>query len=169
MTGADPGRGAAVATRGLSKRFRSGQVAVDDVGLLVPRGAVFGFLGPNGSGKTTTLRMLVGLVAPTAGEVQLLGEPMPSRASVVLPRVGALIEGPAFHPYLSGRSNLVRLDAVDATADPGTSGTRIAGRAGTGGVGSGGGQTLSAVLAGHETTPGHRSRSAAAPHSAGAG
>jgi len=126
VTSADPERGAAVSTRGLSKRFRSGQVAVDDIDLHVPRGAVFGFLGPNGSGKTTTLRMLVGLVAPTAGEVQLLGEPMPARAGVVLPRVGALIEGPAFHPYLSGRGNLVRLDAVDATADPDTTGTRIA-------------------------------------------
>jgi len=116
---------AAVLTRGLTKRFRSGQLAVDGIDLCVPRGAVFGFLGPNGSGKTTTIRMLLGLVTPTSGEVQVLGQPMPARAADVLPRVRALIEGPAFHPYLSGRANLVRLDAVDATADPRTATARI--------------------------------------------
>jgi ABC-type multidrug transport system ATPase subunit len=108
----------------LTKRFRSGQVAVDGVDLLVPRGAVFGFLGPNGSGKTTTIRMLLGLVAPTSGAVELLGDAMPGRAADVLPRVGALVEGPAFHPYLSGRANLARLDSVDATADPRTARAR---------------------------------------------
>jgi ABC-type multidrug transport system ATPase subunit len=111
----------AVSTTGLTKRFRSGQVAVDSIDLAVPRGAVYGFLGPNGSGKTTTIRMLLGLVAPTAGEVSLLGGLMPDAGRDVLHRVGALVEGPAFHPYLSGRENLARLDAADATADPRTS------------------------------------------------
>ena len=97
---------------------------MDGVDLQVPRGAVFGFLGPNGSGKTTTIRMLLGLVAPTSGTIELLGEAMPDRAMAVLPRVGALVEGPAFHPYLSGRANLARLDAVDATADPRTARAR---------------------------------------------
>ena len=115
----------AIRTDGLTKRFRTGQVAVDGIDLAVPRGAVYGFLGPNGSGKTTTIRMLLGLVAPTAGQVHLLGEPMPRAAARVLPRVGALVEGPAFQPYLSGRANLVRLDAVDASSDPRTSRTRI--------------------------------------------
>lgn len=115
----------AIATRGLTKRFRSGQVAVNALDLTVPQGAVYGFLGPNGSGKTTTIRMLLGLVGPTAGSVQLLGAGMPRAGGAVLPRVGALIEGPAFHPYLSGRSNLRRLDAVDRTANPRTSGPRI--------------------------------------------
>ena len=110
----------AVRTAGLTKRFRSGQVAVDGIDLVVPRGAVYGFLGPNGSGKTTTIRMLLGLVAPTAGEVSLLGRSMPRSAAQVLPRVGALVEGPAFQPYLSGRANLARLDAADASADPRT-------------------------------------------------
>ena len=117
----------AIRTRGLTKRFRTGQVAVDGIDLTVPRGAVYGFLGPNGSGKTTTIRMLLGLVVPTAGQVHLLGEPMPQAAARVLPRVGALVEGPAFQPYLSGRANLVRLDAVDASADPRTSRARIDG------------------------------------------
>ena len=116
----EPVAAAAVRTRGLTKRFRSGQVAVDGIDLSVPVGAVYGFLGPNGSGKTTTIRMLLGLVAPTDGEVELLDRPMPAGAREVLPRVGVLVEGPAFHPYLSGLANLVRLDAADATADPRT-------------------------------------------------
>ncbi len=111
----------AVRTAGLTKRFRSGQVAVDGIDLAVPRGAVYGFLGPNGSGKTTTIRMLLGLARPTAGRAWLLGSSIPDDAGRVLPRVGALVEGPAFHPYLSGRANLARLDAGDATADPRTS------------------------------------------------
>ncbi len=114
----------AVESSGLTKRFGR-QVAVDAVDLSVPRGAVYGFLGPNGSGKTTTIRMLLGLIRPTAGDHRLLGEPMPDRAGVVLPRVGALVEGPAFHPYLSGRDNLRRLDAADRTAEPRTMDARI--------------------------------------------
>ena len=116
---------AAVRTTGLTKRFRGGQVAVDGLDLVVPRGSVTGFLGPNGSGKTTTIRMLLGLVTPTSGEVELLGEPVPRASARVLPRVGALVEGPAFHPYLSGRANLVRLDAADLTSDARTSRARI--------------------------------------------
>ena len=115
----------ALATRGLTKRFRGGQVAVDHIDLLVPHGAVFGFLGPNGSGKTTTIRMLLGLIRPTAGEFDVLGRRMPAAAAQVLPRVGALVEGPAFHPYLSGRANLARLDAGDRTVDARTSRRRI--------------------------------------------
>ncbi|WP_250447562.1 ABC transporter ATP-binding protein [Actinotalea sp. C106] len=110
----------AVRSAGLTKRFRSGQVAVDGIDLEVPRGSVYGFLGPNGSGKTTTIRMLLGLVRPTAGRAWLLEEPMPEGGGSVLPRVGVLVEGPAFHPYLTGLANLARLDAADATADPRT-------------------------------------------------
>jgi ABC-2 type transport system ATP-binding protein len=105
----------AISTRGLTKRFPGGQVAVDSLDLDVPTGSVFGFLGPNGSGKTTSIRMLLGLVSATDGRVELLGSPMPDGAAHVLPRVGALVEGPGFHPYLSGRDNLLRLDAADRT------------------------------------------------------
>jgi len=115
---------AAVSSTGLTKRFRR-QVAVDGVDLAVPRGAVYGFLGPNGSGKTTTIRMLLGLIRPTAGTHALLGRAMPAHAGAVLPRVGALVEGPAFHPYLSGRANLQRLDAADRTSDPRTARVRV--------------------------------------------
>ena len=114
----------AIASSGLTKRFHR-QVAVNAVDLAVPRGAVYGFLGPNGSGKTTTIRLLLGLIRPTAGRHELLGRQMPDAAGEVLPRVGALVEGPAFHPYLSGRDNLRRLDAADRTANPGTAERRI--------------------------------------------
>ncbi len=115
----------AIASQGLTKRFGSGQVAVNAVDLAVPAGSVYGFLGPNGSGKTTSIRLLLGLIRPTAGRHELLGEPMPARAAQVLPRVGALVEGPAFHPYLSGRDNLRRLDAADRTTDPKTERQRL--------------------------------------------
>jgi ABC-2 type transport system ATP-binding protein len=114
----------AVATQGLTKRFHQ-QVAVNAVDLLVPRGAVYGFLGPNGSGKTTTIRMLLGLIRPTSGRHRLLGKAMPNHAGDILPLVGSLVEGPAFHPYLSARANLSRLDSVDRYADPRTTKVRV--------------------------------------------
>ena len=83
---------------------RAERVAVDHVSMTVRRGEVYGFLGPNGAGKTTTLRMLLGLIRPTAGTASILGRPA-GRPHPDL-RVGALIEGPGFHPYLSGRDNL---------------------------------------------------------------
>ena len=115
---------APVVTSGLSKRFRR-QLAVDRIDLEVPDCAVYGFLGPNGSGKTTTIRMLLGLISPTAGEISLFGSAMPAAGHTVLRRVGSLVEGPAFHPYLSGRANLARLDAADRYSDPRTSKQRI--------------------------------------------
>ncbi|GAA2725321.1 ABC transporter ATP-binding protein [Cellulomonas aerilata] len=122
--GQAPG-GLAISSQGLTKRFRSGQVAVDGVDLAVPTGSVYGFLGPNGSGKTTTIRLLLGLLRPTGGSHRILGEAMPDRSASVLPRVGALVEGPAFHPYLSGVDNLRRIDAADRTVDPATAAARI--------------------------------------------
>ena len=111
----------AVETAGLSKRFRD-RLAVDRLDLVVPAGSVYGFLGPNGSGKTTTIRMLLGLVAPTAGTRTVLGSALPQ---AFLTRVGALVEGPAFHPYLTGRANLRRVDAADAHAEARTAAARI--------------------------------------------
>ena len=125
MTGI-PGPELAVASSGLTKRFRGGQLAVDGVDLAVPKGAVYGFLGPNGSGKTTTIRMLLGLAYPTSGSAELLGVPMPGGAVSVLSRVGSLVEGPAFYPYLSGWDNLARYDSADRTAPGRTARVRIA-------------------------------------------
>ncbi|HEY7275772.1 MAG TPA: ABC transporter ATP-binding protein [Trebonia sp.] len=115
----------AIASSALTKRFRGGQLAVDHVDLAVPRGAVYGFLGPNGSGKTTTIRMLLGLAFPTSGTAELLGVPMPEGVTSVLSRVGSLVEGPAFYPYLSGWDNLARYDAADRTAAAATAKARI--------------------------------------------
>ena len=102
-----------IETRGLRKEFRNRRgrhvVAVDDLDLEVPSGGVHGFLGPNGSGKTTTIRMLLGLASPSAGEMRLFGEPVPKRLPAVIDRVGAVVEQPKFLPGFSGRRNLVLL------------------------------------------------------------
>ncbi|GAA5003873.1 ABC transporter ATP-binding protein [Streptomyces siamensis] len=124
--GAVPAEDAVIATRALTKRYRGGQLAVDGLDLTVPAGSVFGFLGPNGSGKTTTIRMLMGLIEPTSGTARVLGRPMPRATRAVLPQVGALIEGPALYGFLSGRDNLMRYDAADPTADPRTRRSRVA-------------------------------------------
>ena len=125
----------ALASSGLTKHFSgspvgwltgaAGQLAVDGIDLAVPTGSVYGFLGPNGSGKTTTIRMLLGLIQPTSGSYDVLGRPMPAGQADALPLVGSLVEGPAFYPHLSGRANLARLDAADRTANPATMRNRI--------------------------------------------
>ncbi|MBO0820930.1 MAG: ATP-binding cassette domain-containing protein, partial [Nocardiopsaceae bacterium] len=117
--------GLAIASSGLTKRFCGGQLAVNAVDLAVPQGSVYGFLGPNGSGKTTTIRMLLGLAYPTSGTAELLGTKVPDNANRVLSRVGALVEGPAFYPYLSGWDNLARYDAADATTSAASAKARI--------------------------------------------
>lgn len=92
-----------VVTRGLTKRYGTHAV-VDGVSMSVAAGEIYGFLGPNGAGKTTTLRMLVGLIRPSAGSAMVAGH-APGDPAVVR-RIGVLIEGPGFYPYLSGRDNL---------------------------------------------------------------
>jgi ABC-type multidrug transport system ATPase subunit len=111
MTGAAAANGHVIQTRSLTKRY--GELrAVDGVDVEVRTGDVYGFLGANGSGKTTTVRMLLGLVLPTSGEAEVLGKAMPKDRRSVLPRVGALVESPAAYPHLSGRANLALLDAT---------------------------------------------------------
>ncbi len=101
----------AIETSGLTKRFGE-RTAVDGVDLVVPRGSAFGFLGPNGAGKTTTIRMLLGLTHASAGQMSVLGHPVPAERGTTLQRVGAIVEDPCFHPYLSGRENLRVVAAV---------------------------------------------------------
>src|SRR5450759_2388149 len=101
----------AIETSGLTKRFGD-RTAVDGVDLCVPRGSAFGFLGPNGAGKTTTIRMLLGLTPASAGQMRVLGHPVPAERGTALQRVGAIVEDPQFHPYLSGRENLRVVAAV---------------------------------------------------------
>ena len=98
---------------------------MNGVDLRVPSGAVFGFLGPNGSGKTTTIRLLLGLASATSGEIEVLGRRMPGDLAAVLPEVGALVEGPGFYPYLSGAANLYRLDTADGHATSATRRARV--------------------------------------------
>jgi ABC-type multidrug transport system ATPase subunit len=108
-----------IRTEELTKRF-GGLVAVDGLDLDVREGDLFGFLGPNGSGKTTTVRMLLGLVFATSGRIEVLGRPMPRAAREVLPQVGSLVEGPGFYPHLSGRANLALFDAAGPRGPGGT-------------------------------------------------
>jgi len=100
-----------IRTTALTKRYGP-VLAVDAVHLEVRPGDRYGLLGPNGSGKTTLVRMLLGLVFATSGRIELLGAPVPARVSDVLPDVGALVEGPAGYPHLSGRTNLALIDAA---------------------------------------------------------
>ena len=100
-----------IRTHALVKRFGSVH-AVQGIDLDVRPGDIYGFLGANGSGKTTTVRMLLGLVLATSGEIDIMGQPMPKSAGTVLPRVGALIEGPAAYGHLSGAANLSLIDAA---------------------------------------------------------
>jgi ABC-type multidrug transport system ATPase subunit len=106
-----------IVTRGLTKRY--GRVlAVDHVDLDVREGDRYGFLGPNGSGKTTVVRMLLGLVYATSGDIEVMGKPVPSRVAEVLPQIGALVEGPSCYGHLSGRANLALIDAAGASRGP---------------------------------------------------
>ncbi|MDE0868290.1 MAG: ATP-binding cassette domain-containing protein [Aquiluna sp.] len=116
----------AIKTSSLTKQFGS-QKAVSSIDLSVPKGSVFGFLGPNGSGKTTTIRMILGLAAASKGEIELLGHPIPKELEHALPKVGALVEGPAFYPYMSGRNNLIRIDSADRNSTASTRNQRVDG------------------------------------------
>lgn len=100
---------AVIETHGLRKDYRTRRgtrTAVRDLDLTVPAGGVHGFLGPNGSGKTTTIRMLLGLARATRGEMRLFGQPVPRHLPAVMNRVGAVVENPKFSPNLTGRTNL---------------------------------------------------------------
>lgn len=109
---APPASALVIETKGLRKVYRAGgrrTVAVDGLDLEVPAGGVHGFLGPNGSGKTSTIRMLLGLARPTKGEMRLFGVPVPDRLPEVIDRVGAVVEQPRFAPTFSARKNLALL------------------------------------------------------------
>jgi ABC-2 type transport system ATP-binding protein len=99
-----------IETTGLRKEFRTRRgglrVAVQSLDLAVPAGGVHGFLGPNGSGKTTTIRMLLGLARATKGSMKLFGTEVPHGLPAVIDRVGAVVESPKFSPNFTGRQNL---------------------------------------------------------------
>ena len=112
-----------IVTEGLTKRYGR-LLVVDRVDLEVREGDRYGFLGPNGSGKTTVIRMLLGLVYATSGSISLLGRPVPKRVAEVLPHVGAMVEGPSSYGHLSGRANLALIDAAGRSGGGGRPGGR---------------------------------------------
>jgi ABC-2 type transport system ATP-binding protein len=95
------------------RRLKGTTVALGGLDLAVPEGGVFGFLGPNGSGKTTTIRCLLGLARPTTGNVRLLGRPVPGGLRDAIAQTGAIVETPALFPTMTGRENLRLLASVD--------------------------------------------------------
>lgn len=103
-----------IETKSLTKRYGN-ILAVDGLSLEVPRGCVFGLLGPNGSGKTTTMGMLLGLVRPSAGRFSLFGGSATHREA--LTRTGAIVEFPSFYPHLSGRDNLACIQEISGKSD----------------------------------------------------
>ncbi len=106
-----------IETQELTKRYGA-IAAVDRLSLQVPRGGVFGLLGPNGSGKSTTIGMLLGLVRPTSGRFRLFGQDVTSAPEASLKRIGAVVETPAFYPYMSGRANLRYFQALHGRGRP---------------------------------------------------
>jgi ABC-2 type transport system ATP-binding protein len=105
------GQACAIRVSGLVKTYGPLR-AVDGLDLEVREGVIYGFLGPNGAGKTTTMRILTGLIRPDAGRLELFGQPVRWLDRKPLFDVGALIESPAFYPYLSARDNLRVLTGV---------------------------------------------------------
>ena len=106
------GNNLVIETTGLRKEFRTRRglrVAVEGLDLAVPAGGIHGFLGPNGSGKTTTIRMLLGLARATDGRMALFGQEVPHHLPAVIDRVGAVVEMPKFSPTISARRNLLLL------------------------------------------------------------
>ncbi len=95
------------------RRRRGTTIAVDRLDLAVPQGGIFGFLGPNGSGKTTTIRCLLGLVQPSHGRLRLLGHDVASGLSGAIRRTGAIVETPALFPTMTARVNLQLLGSID--------------------------------------------------------
>ncbi len=135
--GADTGHDLIIETTALRKEFRTRKgtrIAVAGLDLAVPAGGVHGFLGPNGSGKTTTIRMLLGLARATSGTMRLFGRPVPDELPQVVGRVGAVVESPKFSPNLTGRQNLLLLsrsiDGPDTRVDEAIETVGLTGRDG---------------------------------------
>ena len=95
----------AIQTEQLTKKYGA-QYAVENISIHVPKGKIYGLLGRNGAGKTTIMKMLLGLTKPTCGEIKILGKSLQGNEKKLLPRIGSLIESPGFYPNLTGTENL---------------------------------------------------------------
>jgi ABC-2 type transport system ATP-binding protein len=109
--------GPVIETRGLTKTYGD-VVAVSKLDLTVPTGSIFGLLGPNGAGKTTIIGTLLGLIRADSGDIRLFGEATDGSSDAAVRRIGAIMETPAFYPYLSGRDNLRYFQGISGGQDP---------------------------------------------------
>ena len=112
-----PGDDVVLRTVRLTKRYGR-RLALADLDLEVQRGRVHGFLGPNGAGKTTCISLILGLITPADGHVEMFGLDTRTHLSPALRRTGAVLEGPAFYPHLSARDNLRILGALSGGVRP---------------------------------------------------
>lgn len=100
-----------ISTTGLTKAY-GGRNVVDGLELRVPTGCVYGFMGLNGAGKSTTMKMLLGLAKPTSGSIEVFGKPLRANLPEILAQTGSLIEGPSYYPHLTGQENLAILQRM---------------------------------------------------------
>lgn len=107
----------AIRTKGLTKHFKLSKV-INDVDLHVPEGVIYGLLGPNGAGKKTFMRLILGLIKPSSGEIQIFKQSMPKERVSILEQVGAMIGKPAYYEHLTGYENLKVIGALHGITDP---------------------------------------------------
>jgi len=105
-----------IQVRGLTKKFGQQFTAVNDLSFSVHKGDVYGFLGQNGAGKSTTIRMLLSLIEPTAGDIEIFGLPLATNRSAIMKKVGAVIEKPAMYEYLTAFQNLKIFSALSGVS-----------------------------------------------------
>jgi ABC-2 type transport system ATP-binding protein len=108
----------ALQASGLTKKF-GGRTVIDNVSLTIPRGGAFGLTGPEGAGKTTLIRTVLGLTPASSGSIRVLGISVPAQRGLALGKVGAMVGEPRFHRYLTGRQNL---RVLAAAREPGADG-----------------------------------------------
>src|SRR6476661_4501492 len=95
-----------ILTSGLSYHYARDVQTLDNINLRVEHGSIYGFLGPNGSGKTTTLSLLLGLLNNQKGDIEIFGEPLHANRINILRKTGSLIETPSLYGHLTARENL---------------------------------------------------------------
>ncbi|MEK0414451.1 MAG: hypothetical protein RL070_1939 [Bacteroidota bacterium] len=105
-----------IQVQGLTKKFGHQFTAVNDLSFSVNKGDVYGFLGQNGAGKSTTIRMLLSLITPTSGSIEIFGMPLQANRAAIMQNVGAVIEKPAMYEYLTAYQNLKIFSALSGVS-----------------------------------------------------